>query len=72
MDETENIVRSVVANIALPVSRDGAFGDLDSLSVVTFVTELERAAGIRFPVELMTRENFYCIESVAAAVRQAR
>ena len=61
----EKLVRDVAENMGVKIT-DGKFEEVDSLTVVAFISALERKADVTFPADLLDPTLFFEVANVVA------
>jgi len=65
------IVREAASSMKL-VDEGGKLKKLDSLTVIDFVVELERASGLEIPSTALRSETFESIETIAEMLEELK
>jgi acyl carrier protein len=66
-------VNEVIASTGLQLGQQGVLPEIDSLEVMSLVTQLEEAVGMMIPGDEMVPENFRTVDDIVALLsRMAR
>lgn len=63
-------VNEVIASTGLQLGPQGALPEIDSLEVMSLVTQLEEAVGMMIPGDEMVPENFRTIDDIVALLNR--
>ena len=67
----ETIVREIATQLAL-LEADGSLVEMDSLTVLDFVTEIERRTGKTVPTIHIRRSNFESVAAITTLLRELK
>lgn len=67
----DTIVREIATQLAL-LEADGSLMEMDSLTVLDFVTEIERRIGKTVPTIHIRRSNFESVAAISALLRELK
>jgi len=67
----DTIVREIATQLSL-LEADGTLMEMDSLTVLDFVTEIERRIGKTVPTIHIRRSNFESVAAITALLRELK
>ncbi|HVK84016.1 MAG TPA: hypothetical protein VM513_07910 [Kofleriaceae bacterium] len=71
MMNEDTIVREIATQLSL-LEADGTLMEMDSLTVLDFVTEIERRIGKTVPTIHIRRSNFESVAAITALLRELK
>ena len=68
MFDNQAIARDIALHLAV-LDHDGSLQEMDSLTVLDFVTEIENRTGKTVPTTQIRRTNFESLQAIAALIQ---